>query len=621
MRQLWPARLSVLFLLAAGLGVLAAGSSPAAAAPNDGLLYQFQNNVFLTTESGAGETNLTPGKRVCCAEPSPDGSRIAYQTEGSGRVVEIIASTGGPVLQTVAGFNPVWSADGARLYVKRFTDRLRFFEVTLATGSSVEIPRNIVRWNNAGTEYLYTFAGDLYISSAPVGTDPGIARTLIAAESDSGWWSPNDNRLVYRTLDRALHTVDRSGANRNLLVASTGGGNTPYADWSPDGTRIAYVDADLVNIYTIDPDGTDRRIIRTGFGYNVPRFVGPARPGPDPCAGGDPDPACDQPPITTTVSRAGTASIRGTNADDVLLFCQELGEEGPVPGSYYLLARSVQVPRQEVRHLTDITADVLFLLRGGDNIVEVGPPCEPLEPGVEPVFGEGVTTVPRNLRFQTTTGDDVLVVRGTEIGGDLFASTSRGNDEIELHQVTIGDDFTAQTSVGGDDIIATDLTVADRALLNLSNDFNTVMVERASFGRITIRTGNVPDEIQLLETVLGDRPNISTGGFGDLVVYTPGRAVDPWTGTFTINTSWGLDGISINPGNVLVTSRGTLNINTGSDNDTVSVLIPLESASGRDRLNGGADTSDRLSVISNPVFAAIRNFEIVDQVICPGCPS
>lgn len=620
MRRVWHAPVSVLLLIAASLTIVVAAPPQATAAPNDGLIYQFQRNIFLTTESGAGETNLTPGSVICCAEPSPDGTKIAFQVDTSTKRIGVMNADGSGVVDLGVGFGPIWSADGSKLYVREFVDNgWREFELDIATGNRVEIARRIVRWNNAGTEYLFTTGGNLYVSNAPVTTEPDVARSLIAANSDGGWWNPNDSRIVYRTVDGALHTVDRTGSNRNMLVASTGGGNTPYADWSPDGSRIAYVDADLVNIYTIKPDGTDRRIIRSGFGFNVPRFLGPARPGADPCAGNDPDPACDQPPVTIIAARSGTASIRGTNANDVFLLCQELGDDGPVPGSYYLRAQSPQFPRQEVQHLTGITADILFVLRGGDNTVEVGPPCEPLEPGVEPTFGEGVTTLPRNVRFLTTTGNDNLSMRQVDVLGDLIASTSRGNDGIALEDVMIGDDLTVQMSVGSDDFAATNLNVVDRALINLSNDFNTLLVQSSSFGRVNIRGGNVFDDISLLETVLGISPVITTGGLGDRVVYTPGRAVDPWTRTFTINTGSGNDGVTINPGAIAIQSRGALNLNTGAGNDAAELLIPLGPTVGRDRLNGSSG-EDTLSIISSTTLASIRGFETVLEGECLGCP-
>jgi lysophospholipase L1-like esterase len=268
--------------------------SPSSAAPDDGLLYQFEGRIHRTTEAGAGDVTLTPGRaHLGLAEPSPDGSRIAYQVGPGGPYrIEVMDADGSDVRSVTTGNAPSWSPDGSLLYFREFNSGWKNYQIDLTTGARTQIARQVVRWNHAGTAYLYTYAGNLYASTAPVATDPTLSRSLVASGSDNGWWHPNDDLILYRT-STSLRTVGPDGSGDRLLVDVSGGPHTPFGDWSPDGTRIAYVTSSLDGIYTARADGTDSRQIRTEFGYNVPRFIGPARP--DPCANQDPPPECVEP--------------------------------------------------------------------------------------------------------------------------------------------------------------------------------------------------------------------------------------------------------------------------------------------------------------------------------------
>lgn len=115
---------------------------------------------------------------------------------------------------------------------------------------------------------------------------------VLAAGSDSGWWSPDDSEVLYRT-ETSLGMVGVDGTGDRPFVDFVTGGSTPFADWSPDGSRIAYVDPDLDGIWVANVDGSGPQKIRDGYGYNVPRFLGPARP-TGPCTDSDPRPECDR---------------------------------------------------------------------------------------------------------------------------------------------------------------------------------------------------------------------------------------------------------------------------------------------------------------------------------------
>ncbi len=261
--------------------LLAAVASPAHAAPSDGLIFQLDGAIWRTTEAGAPPVRLTPPTEIfpCCAEPSHDGTQIAFQG-GVGPTIKVMNADGSGLRTVTSGNGPVWSPDGTRLYIREFVGSWANFEVDVATGAKTPIARQVVRWSRDGSRYLYTFAGNLYASTSPVTTAPG-GDLLVAAGADSGWWSPDDTQILVRT-DTTLDVVSSNGSGRRTIVDFGFGGSTPFVDWSPDGRKIAYVNPNLDGIYVANADGSGAVKILAGDGYNVPRFLGPARPALDP---------------------------------------------------------------------------------------------------------------------------------------------------------------------------------------------------------------------------------------------------------------------------------------------------------------------------------------------------
>ncbi|MGE3356575.1 MAG: TolB family protein [Acidimicrobiia bacterium] len=261
--------------------LLAAAATPAHAAPGDALIFQLDGAIWRTTEAGTAPVRLTPLSVVqpCCAEPSHDGTRIAFQSGFGPYSINVMNADGSGLRLVTSGNGPVWSPDGTRLYIREFVGTWANFEVDVATGAKTPIARSVVRWSRDGSRYLYTFAGNLYASTAPVTTAPG-GDLLVAVGVDSGWWSPDDSSILLRT-DTTIDVVGSNGSGRRTIVDFGFGGSTPFADWSPDGRKITYVNPNLDGIYVADADGTGAVKILDGPGYNVPRFLGPARPALD----------------------------------------------------------------------------------------------------------------------------------------------------------------------------------------------------------------------------------------------------------------------------------------------------------------------------------------------------
>ena len=173
---------------------------------------------------------------------SPDGSRFAFATPFSGQPVGGIrlADLGGSgVVDLSAGTTmwerePAWSPDGTRLVFTRSPFPMP------ASGEN----------------------DDIFVMSAD-----GSGRRFLA-RGNSPSWSPDGASIVYSVWptrnSEELWVVDADGTNARLLSK----GCTVYCSfrhpaWSPDGTRIAFVDDDwgggAERLAIMDADGRNKR--------------------------------------------------------------------------------------------------------------------------------------------------------------------------------------------------------------------------------------------------------------------------------------------------------------------------------------------------------------------------
>jgi dipeptidyl aminopeptidase/acylaminoacyl peptidase len=183
--------------------------------------------VRVAKADGSSSRILLPEGRL----PSwaPDGEWIAYASRGQLRAINLL--NGQQRILADRGDQPAWSPDGSRL--------------------------------------AYIANGQLTV----VGAD-GTGSVVLTAEVETlaaPNWSPDGQRIVFssqidRDTEPAIEVVNSDGSGRVKLVSvrRTEAFASPgfvEPTWSPDGTRIAFVqrqeESDATDVYTISSDGSD----------------------------------------------------------------------------------------------------------------------------------------------------------------------------------------------------------------------------------------------------------------------------------------------------------------------------------------------------------------------------
>jgi Tol biopolymer transport system component len=219
--------------------------------------------------------------------------RIAFGAEGD--IYTVRPDGTGPKLVTSGrSFDPQWSPDGKRIAF--LTVRDGYFDIHLMNEDGSN-PTNLTQspgvddgdfaWSPDGTKIAFVRAdgtGDsaIYVMSSD-GTEQKTLTSPGYAQADfSPRWSPDGQEIVFsRSYEWGsfkeifVMKADGSGEINLTNFQATRDDPQAWADaggarWSPDGTKIGFHQTSKVyglrtNVWTMNPDGSDRRRLTTGL--------------------------------------------------------------------------------------------------------------------------------------------------------------------------------------------------------------------------------------------------------------------------------------------------------------------------------------------------------------------
>jgi len=226
---------------------------------------------------------------------SRDGTKVTFVTgqPPSGcnnfelNILPSIFGTDRRQLTNVCGYDqhPAWSPDGARIAFWSDRDAGEGLYVMNADGSqqtrilsTSSIQRQIEspHWSSDGTRIAFvgynlgaSNEADIFVVNAD-GSNPVNITNTPAIHEVAPAWSRDDNKIAFVRLtspdDSDIYTMNADGSNQtqltNLSVTGLGlilGFGQLKLAWSPDGTRLAFMDVgNNLDIFAVNADGSNR---------------------------------------------------------------------------------------------------------------------------------------------------------------------------------------------------------------------------------------------------------------------------------------------------------------------------------------------------------------------------
>ena len=306
----YPRRASVKFFALLTLGCLAAAlplkhaaqSAPSKlSSPNGKIVFQstqggdgFVNDIYVMNADGKHQTRLTdsPANDVSPLW-SPTGDQIAFLSDRGGNGLEIylmnpdgsnqrplrVAADGGPI----SGANIEWSPDGKRLKYETFGFDLGdvyVIEAVAPGGGDSVVPPQVVNasrpagmndtdasWSPDGTRFVFRSVGcegcgfsELFTMNAD-GTNR-VQVTNVDGFEAAPRWSPDGTRVAYDAIRggaRGIYVKNADGTGAEVKV-SGGADTTGGAVWSPNGSRLAFVESGG-KVCAVSPDGSGMTLL------------------------------------------------------------------------------------------------------------------------------------------------------------------------------------------------------------------------------------------------------------------------------------------------------------------------------------------------------------------------
>ena len=292
--------------LAALAGLLWATPASATCPGQNGKLAFERTELYTVNPDASALTPISP-ENWRAREPawSADGSQIAFQyfpgggdaPPGWGIWVMSHDGTNGRQItrdaQSVAGNDnyPTWSPDGTKIAFVRDSDLFVMnADGTGVTNLTSTFTSGVLDpdWSPRGDLIAFSAGSDIYVMG-PTGTPAPQRLTLAVGNQNYPSWSPDGSAIAYALLG-GVGRVNADGSNE--VVLASGLREVWDVAWSPDGTRIAFINDPGTNpavqeeLYMMNADGTGVAPVGVDTSINldwgVPSPAGPPPPPPTP---------------------------------------------------------------------------------------------------------------------------------------------------------------------------------------------------------------------------------------------------------------------------------------------------------------------------------------------------
>jgi TolB protein len=203
------------------------------------------------------------------AQPGPQG-RIAYLADGFPQRIRTINPDGSDDQPLTDGITASWSPDGKQLLVTdrdaNFTDR-DIWRVDANTGSRAPVKVGPMAdsdpsWSPDGSRFVFTRSPQgIYTANAADGSD----EELLVGAGGGPKFSPDGNFVVYSTQGAIVKINVHTKGVETLIEGN--GDSVEQPDWSPDGSRIAFVRFKAIpceacyELWVMDDDGSNPSLI------------------------------------------------------------------------------------------------------------------------------------------------------------------------------------------------------------------------------------------------------------------------------------------------------------------------------------------------------------------------
>ena len=258
-----------------------------ASGTSERIVFARDDGIYAMSPNGSDVRQLVVGPGDSHPELSPDGTRVVFIGNSQGNVYVANADGSNVTQLTSDGYDTsaTWSPNGSLIAFTREQATGGGVHVMNADGSQV---RRIwgegtlglqVAWSPTGAKLAYVGYSQTQNGNSPthlyVMNSDGTGVTRIGPDdARNPAWSPDGSQIAFIQMDSVdIYRINADGSGKELVANLSGVTNglplTESPSWAPDGTKLAFAAgkaSDSMGVYRVNVDGSG--LIRLTDGYD-----------------------------------------------------------------------------------------------------------------------------------------------------------------------------------------------------------------------------------------------------------------------------------------------------------------------------------------------------------------